>query len=273
MELQYAQIDGLNIRYASHFAGIRENIFLITPLPESILAFSPIWDSLAGHFNLVAIDLPGMNSHSEGREDLYAVDSMAVFVSKAIDHFNLSKPHLVGPDIGTPIGLFLAANFPGKLKSLIIGNGACVFPLQVDTFLKDLLAAPDTSAFEQIPLHDVINETLKEHKHYQLPPAVREDYAALRNGINWLPKALEILRTYLRTIPVLDEKLESITTPTQIFWGRNDHVATVANAEMLHSRLPDSSLHIIEDGGHYIWEDNAAEYLAVVMAWVIDHIE
>lgn len=40
----------------------------------------------------------------------------------------------------------------------------------------------------------------------------------------------------------------------------------LVNAEYLHERLPHSELRVI-DGGHFIWEDAADEYAALVIAW------
>ena len=43
----------------------------------------------------------------------------------------------------------------------------------------------------------------------------------------------------------------------------------LVNAEYLHQRLPHSELHVI-DSGHFIWEDAADEYAALVNAWWAD---
>jgi pimeloyl-ACP methyl ester carboxylesterase len=38
------------------------------------------------------------------------------------------------------------------------------------------------------------------------------------------------------------------------------------NAEYLHERLPCSELHVV-DAGHFVWEDAADEYAALVIGW------
>jgi pimeloyl-ACP methyl ester carboxylesterase len=38
------------------------------------------------------------------------------------------------------------------------------------------------------------------------------------------------------------------------------------NAEFLHERLPKSKLDLI-DAGHFIWEDAADQYAALVTSW------
>ena len=48
--------------------------------------------------------------------------------------------------------------------------------------------------------------------------------------------------------------------------GRRDLVLPLVNAEFLHERLPLSKLAIIERG-HFLWEDAADKYAALVSAW------
>jgi pimeloyl-ACP methyl ester carboxylesterase len=267
MELKFRKIDGLNIRYAQESTGAQENVLLLSPLPESILCFSALWPTLTTKFNLLAIDLPGMG-HSEGRSELYSTRAMAGFVREVIESFQFDKPHIVGPDIGTPVSLFCARDFPDKIKSLIVSGGACVYPFQVGTLLHDLLNATDLSGFLQIAASDAINGSVSELQQYQLPPHIHEDYHSMYNKENFFPHAVQILRSYLQDLPLLDESLGNLPTPVQIIWGQHDGIATVENAYILHERLPGNSMHIIENGKHYTWEENAEEYLQVLVKWV-----
>jgi hypothetical protein len=45
-----------------------------------------------------------------------------------------------------------------------------------------------------------------------------------------------------------------------------ERVVPPVNAESLHQRLPNSELHLI-DSGHFVWEDAADEYSALVAHW------
>jgi hypothetical protein len=65
---QFRIIDGLSIRFTES-EGRNDDALLLSPWPESLFAFEPIWAPLADHAHLVAIDLPGF-CHSERRDDL-----------------------------------------------------------------------------------------------------------------------------------------------------------------------------------------------------------
>jgi pimeloyl-ACP methyl ester carboxylesterase len=71
---------------------------------------------------------------------------------------------------------------------------------------------------------------------------------------------------YPTELEVLREILPQIQTPVQVISGRKDRVVPPINAEYLHERLPRSELRLI-DSGHFIWEDAADEYAALVNAW------
>jgi pimeloyl-ACP methyl ester carboxylesterase len=64
---------------------------------------------------------------------------------------------------------------------------------------------------------------------------------------------------------VVDELLPQIATPITIINGRHDRVVPLANAEFLDARLPTSRVVII-DAGHFVWEEEPAEYASTIVA-------
>ena len=121
---------------------------MLSPWPESLLAFEPVWARLAEHTHLVAIDLPGFG-HSQRRDALLSPRGMGEFVIRVADTFGLENPHVVGPDVGTGASLFAAAMHPGRLRSLVVGSGATAFPLQLGGVLKDMVEAPDLEGYRR----------------------------------------------------------------------------------------------------------------------------
>lgn len=68
-------VDNLNIRYAETGPTHGDTVVLTNPWPESLYAFRLIWDRIAEHFHVVAIDLPGFGG-SERRLDLLSPRAM-----------------------------------------------------------------------------------------------------------------------------------------------------------------------------------------------------
>jgi len=83
---QWKTIDGLQIRFAVNDKEDGDPILLLSPLPESILAFLPTWDMFSALGPLIAVDLPPFGL-SESREDVRAPEAVGEFVLRIMDAF------------------------------------------------------------------------------------------------------------------------------------------------------------------------------------------
>jgi pimeloyl-ACP methyl ester carboxylesterase len=263
IEMQFRVIDGLSVRFAQS-EDREDHALLLSPWPESLLAFEPIWARLAERTHLVAIDLPGFG-HSQRRDALLSPLAMGEFLILVADAFGLEHPHVVGPDIGTAAALFAAALHPGRLRSLVIGSGGAAVPLQLGGMLKDWVQARDLERFRSADPRQIVAGALAGIERYALPDPVREDYLSSYDG-DRMAESMRYVRAYPAELPVLGGLLPQLQTPVQIIAGQRDRAVPPANAEYLHHRLPRSKLDII-DAGHFTWEDAAGEYAALVTAW------
>ena len=263
IQMQFRVIDGLSVRFAE--SGDRsDTALLLSPWPESLLAFEPMWSRLAKDMHLVAVDLPGFG-HSQRRDSLLSPRAMGDFVIQVADAFGLESPHVVGPDIGTAASLFAAARHPGRLRSLVVGSGGTAVPLQLGSPLNDWIDASDLDRFRAADPRQIVAGVLSSIERYVLPDPVREDYLSSYEGDRFV-ESMRYARTYPAELPALRDLLPQVQTPVQIIAGGRDSAVPPVNAEFLHERLPHSKLDII-DAGHFTWEDGADQYAALVTTW------
>jgi pimeloyl-ACP methyl ester carboxylesterase len=261
--MQFRTIDGLSIRFTES-EDRDDHALLLSPWPESLLAFEPTWARLAEHTHLVAMDLPGFG-HSQRRDALLSPRAMGEFVMRVADTFGLDTPHVVGPDVGTGASLFAAALYPGRLRSLVVGSGGAAFPLQLGGVLKDWVEAPDLDGYRRADPRQIVAGALTDIERYALPDVVREDYLSSYEG-NRFVESMRYVRSYPTELSVLRDLLPQIQTPVQIIAGARDPAVPPVNAEFLHQRLPHSKLDLL-DAGHFTWEDAADQYAALVTSW------
>ena len=254
--MQYKTIDGLKIRYATNDKATGDPILMLSPLPESILAFLPIWDMISALGPVVAVDLPPFGQ-SEVNKDARTPEAVGEFVLRIMDSFGLKQPHVIAPDIGTPACLFAAAKHPGVFKSLVIGSGA--------TDHKDILGAldaivnaPTLEPFKDLTGEAFVRDAVGGMTNYKLPDYVLDDYIQSYAGDKFWD-AMAFIRDYPNALPRLRELLPKITVPCQLTVGRHDPFVPVSNAEGLHRGLPKSKLDVIECG-HFVWEDEPESY-------------
>ena len=231
-QMQFRVIDGLTVRYARSEDG-GQDALLLSPWPESLLAFVPVWPWLAANTRLVAIDLPGFG-HSQRCDALMSPQAMAGFVLRAADAFGL-------------------------------GGGAAAVPLQLGGVLKDWVEAPDLEELRRADPGRLVTDALSGMGPEALADPIREDYLAAYQG-NRMAESMRYVRSYPAELPVLAGLLPRIDTPVQIIAGSRDTAVPLVNAEFLHQRLPHSRLDVI-DAGHFAWEDAPDQYAALVTSW------
>jgi pimeloyl-ACP methyl ester carboxylesterase len=261
--MEFRIIDGLTVRFARSASHGQEHALLLSPWPESLMAFEPVWSRLAEHADLVAIDLPGFG-HSQRHDGLMSPRGMSAFIIAAADAFGLEHPHLVAPGTGTQAALFAASRRPGWLRSLVVGSGAAAVPLLGGT-LRDWIEAPDPEALRRADSRQIVADALASMRRSVTPEAVLDDYLSSYRG-NRFAESVRYVRAYQADLPVLADLLPRIHTPVRIIGGAHDTAVPLANAEFMAQRLPHSRLDIL-DAGHFTWEDAADEYATLVTSW------
>jgi pimeloyl-ACP methyl ester carboxylesterase len=263
IKTQSRRIDGLAIRFAE--SDRREvSAILLSPWPESLFTFEQMWQRLAAHAHLVAIDLPGFG-HSERRNDLLTPSAMGEFIAHVVEEFGLKRPHAVGPDIGTSSLLFAVAKRPELFRSIVLGSGTAAVPIQVGSPLKEIIEAPNLEPFRGMDPRKTVESVLAFVERYKLPAHVREDFLSAYEG-DRLVESLRFFQAYKTDLPKLGKLLSTIETPIQIINGANDTGVLPVNATYLHEILPHSKLDLLNTN-HFAWADAADEYATLIIDW------
>lgn len=257
----YRTIDGLRIRCADSGGSQGTTALLTSPWPESVYAFAPIWDLLADHARLFAVDLPGFGA-SERQDELLSPREMGGFLIRLIEETDLGRPYVVAPDVGTAAALFAAASDPERVAGLVVGTGGAAVPLQLGEPLASWVLDPDLEKYREIDPRLIVNAAVDKIAG-GVPDEIRADYLDCYDGDRFF-ESMRYVRRYPEQLPELAELLPGIKTPMTIVNGRHDPVVPLANAEFLDERLPNSRLEII-DAGHMVWEEAPAEYAAAVL--------
>jgi pimeloyl-ACP methyl ester carboxylesterase len=262
----FRSIDGVSVRFVESESR-NTDALLLSPWPESVFAYEPIWSRLADIAHLVAIDLPGFG-RSARKDALMSPHAMGDFLLRVADAFGLEHPHVVGPDVGTAAALFAASAQRGRFLSLVVGTGGTAVPIQLGDPLREWVYAPDLEPYRRIGGRPIVERAIKTLERYVLSDLAREDYLASYEGDRFA-ESMRYVQSYPAELETLRDVLPQIQTPVQILAGRRDTVVPPVNAEYLHERLPHSELHLL-NSGHFAWEDAADDYASLVTAWWAD---
>ncbi len=265
-ETQTTVIDGLTIRYAEQPNPGKDTILLLSPWPESIYAWWPIWPHLANDYSLVAVDLPGFGQ-SEGRPELMGPKAMGKFIPKVLAALDLGRPHVVGPDIATSALLFTAAIHPNTVASITIGGGAAAYPIQATGLLQQFIEAPSLDPFRGLDPAEVVAGAARSIPGYTAPDFVIEDYIASYAGTRFVD-SINYVRSYPSDLAELAPLLPAIQTPVAILAATHDSYLSTGDAEQLHRMIPHSTLTVL-DNSHNAWEESPKRYAAAITHHVI----
>ncbi|WP_235493336.1 alpha/beta fold hydrolase [Leifsonia sp. Leaf336] len=261
LETRFRTLDGLRIRTAEARGSTGPTLLLTSPWPESILAFTGVWQRLAERARLVAIDLPGFGA-SERRDDLLSPRAMGEFLLRVIHEAELESPYIVAPDVGTSAALFAAASEPSSISGVVVGTGGAAVPIQLGEPLASWVLDPDLDKYRAIDPHLIVNAAA-DTVAGGIPENIRADYLACYDGDRFV-ESMRYVRRYPEELPLLADLLPGISVPVTIINGSRDRVVPVANAEYLDERLPNSRVVLI-DGGHFIWEEAPDRYASAVL--------
>jgi len=219
-------------------------------------------EALAADHTTYAIDLPG---HGGSSKDLGSghihVGALAAAVLDFMDAKGIDKAHLVGHSLGGAVALDLALNHPERAASATLicsaGLGPEINMAYIDGFmqakrrkqLQPVLAmlVADPAMISRDMIEDVLKFKRLDGVEAALNRIVDDTFAGGR-------QALE-----------LTGRLEELTVPVQVIWGRQDQVLPVAHSEGLPASIP---VTVYDDAGHMAHMEKAAEVNEKLRAFI-----
>ncbi len=255
--------------------GDRPTVVMTNAFPQSIRCWESLWDRLAEHFDLLAVDLAGFGM-STG--PVLGPAAQADLLVSLMDAEGIERAYLVGPDIGVPVALSLASTHPDRLLGVNVYDGPGTWPTD---FAPPLHAATRWGLVRWLgsrpPMRGWLMKqnfgaaTAAGYRHFTPSDAAIEEYRAICFDPGKHRDSLAFLGTYARELPQIEERLPSVSVPVLITWGAEDRFVRPSNAERLHSLLPNSELTIFEDAGHFSHEDADERWLQRFLAFVEAH--
>ena len=262
-------VNGLSIRIAQDRKVDLPTLVFLSPMPQSLHCYEPVWSLLRPEFDLIAIDLPGFGQ-SEGAPELMSFEAQSLFLNQVLQQLDVSDYHIIAPDIAMPVALEYAGSRTPALKSIMVGDGPGVLPSHDGSLIRKIVGS---SVWRFVVKLSGIRTFLATaiqvgYLHYSPTRTEMHDYIASYDGR--LEHVLAYFAHYPEGLKRLDAQLDSIEVPVQVFWGDSDAFLGHENANELHRRLPESELTIFKDCGHFCYQDKPADFADMIRDWVLD---
>jgi pimeloyl-ACP methyl ester carboxylesterase len=203
----------------------------------------------AKHFTCISVDLRG-TGESDRPIAPYSIEDLADDIAAFLDALNIPSAHITGLSLGGGIGLWLAAKYPNKVKSLSVHSGWG----KTDLFVKTLVNGWQVTAKA---LNNVPEMTIQNIFPWCFMPelyAERPDYIQSLSDFVRSRPAQTVADFILQSNAVIahdvEEQLINITAPTQISFGSHDMVTSTRFAFPMQERIRNTELIIFDRCAH-----------------------
>lgn len=211
----------------------------------------PFHRQLAQRFHLFAPDIPGFGL-SERPYWMRDMSDYVLYWRDLLDMLGLEKPFIVGHSLDGWMALELAVGYPERVSKLVLTNSAGIRVKgspTADLFAmnpREVLAVcfDDFAAAAPLMPAEVNNEYLVS-QYRQLTTLA---------SLAWNPGY----------DPTLERRLERVTCPTLVVWGRHDRLISAVYGEVLHKRIAGSELVVLDGTGHMPMFEKPDEWCGVI---------
>ena len=264
---EYMNIEGIKVRYASAGKSDGPTELLLNPLPQSILAFDPIWERLCEQLRVVALDLPGFG-RSEGGLEFMTFKAQGDFLRAFVDELDLSDIHIVGPDVGMGAALHYVIHSSHKAASLLIGDRPGIAPSKNGSVIDKMVDSAFWRMVFRVAGAEAFVAAANALCYVNYAPSYAEvaDYVASYAGR--IHPVTQWFANYPQSLASVDPYLADIDLPVKVFWGDLDQLLFVDNGERLHKRLKRSDFTVFDHCSHFPYQDKSDDFAQMVMHWV-----
>ena len=265
---KFADIDGVRLHYQEKGTG--QPLVLIHGFTSSTYSWKEVFEPLAKHFHVVAVDLKGFGFSGKPDGD-YSRRAQAVLVAHLLDYLQIDKAWLCGNSMGGEVALNFALQNPKRVAGLVLIDSAGVVVPGAGSLAPGYLLIPgvgrvlmalaltsDKLVREGLEksFYDHANVTAERVAYYHRPLKTRGgQLAAMRARTQW-------------SMFPIEQDLNKINTPALIIWGAEDALIPLAAGQRMHTLIKDSKLLILESCGHVPQEEMPAKVVEEIERFV-----
>ncbi len=211
-----------------------ENLLLLHGLFGALSNFEGILEYFSSKMNVVVPILPIF----ELPLVKLSVTGLADHVAEFVNYKGYDKVHVLGNSLGGHISLLYALAHPQKIASVILTGSSGLFESAMGT------SFPKRGDYEFIKVKT-------QATFYKPETASQELIDEVFDIVNDRNKAIRIIATSKSAVRHnLGDKLQSITAPTLLIWGREDQITPAFVGEKFRELIKNSRLIFIEQCGH-----------------------
>ena len=250
--------------------GSGEPIVLIPYLAADYACYAFQVADYAKRFNCISVDLRG-GGESDKPAGTYSTEMFADDVAAFMQAIDVPKAHIFGVSLGAATGIWLAAKYPDRVKSLSLHSAWA----KSDPYLKTVVQGWQGIAKQVNNMREAVIQAIFP---WCYTPEFYAQKAEVLQGLSDFVRnrPQQPLEAFLQQSNAViahdaDAQLSKVRAPTQITYGRHDMVTSTRFSERLKTGIKNSELHIFEDCSHAAIYENVPAFNEKSMAFLRKH--
>ncbi|MEI6885860.1 MAG: alpha/beta hydrolase [Bacteroidota bacterium] len=205
-----------------------------------------VLDALAGNFKVIIFDNRGMGYSEIINDEDFTLKLFARDAVNLLKALNIGHAHVLGWSMGSMVAQEMALEYPDFVDKLVLygtnfGDVKCAFP---EPWVGLLMSNPDMS-FEQFLTVLFPPEWLTREDAMKQWPDISES----QNGETTGRQYTAIMNWYTPGGGTYG-RLDKLRQKTLLLTGSEDVLVPPQNSELMAELIPDSSVIMIDGGGH-----------------------
>ena len=224
-------------------------LVLVHGVNDQAGSWAAVVPKLAERFRVVAVDLPG-HGGSEPLAGPLPMRMMIDALAAVVDRESPGTPVvLVGNSMGGWVSILYASEHPERIAQLVLEDASGM--------------AWDLSHVPVFPANR--EEALRVLRMVHGPVAPIPEYlvTAMLKLAPTLPQARVLEAGIVEWLA--DARLPRLTMPVTLVWGAHDGLLTLDYANVLKSKIPGATLHVIEAAAHSPHRQTPSEFTNVLL--------
>ena len=223
------------------------------------------------HFTCISVDLRGAGE-SDKPGGVYSTEIFADDVAMLMQVMGIRKAHVAGLSLGAATGMWLAAKYPDRVKSLSLHSSWH----KSDPYLIAVVQGWQVVAKALNSVPEMVIQGIFPWCFTPELYAHRPDYIqVLSDFVRGRPE--QPLDAFIQQSAAVmthdvEEQLDSIRAPTQITFGRHDLVTSTRFADALKNGIRNCELHVFEDCAHAPLYENVPAFNEKTLAFLRKHV-
>lgn len=241
--------------------GTGEPLILIPFLTADYTCYAFQVPEYAKQFTCISLDLRGAGE-TDKPEGVYSTELFADDVAAFMQAAGIEKAHIAGLSLGAGVGTWLAAKYPERVLSLSMHAGWT----KTDPFLETVVTGWQLMAKALGSVPEMVILGIFPWCFTPDLYAARPDYIqSLSDFIRSRPP--QPLNAFLQQSNAVlahdvESRLDRITAPTLITYGRHDALTSARFADPMHAKIRNSEVLIFEGCAHATLYEHVEQFNA-----------